>query len=200
VFDDLSCDEFGEPADRPHDVRGPYHHLVTPARTAMRIRIAGTKISIGHCSTNRSSTGRLPLGPRPIWTPALSVAARVHQVHPGWCRRRHRAGCTAGSGDVRQRVADMRFERRSSRGRGASPGDPGGVEHLTSGGAAVPPATSSHGAVESSIFTGDAWSGRGIVRPDPARGFAWICAVKARSGPWQRPSRASITSMGPARR
>ena len=31
-------------------------------------------------------------------------------------------GGTAGSGDIRQRVADARFERRSSGGRGASPG------------------------------------------------------------------------------
>ena len=65
-------------ADRSASRRS--HHLVTPARTATRIRTAGTKISNGHCSTNRSSTARLPLGPRPIWSPALSVAARDHPV------------------------------------------------------------------------------------------------------------------------
>ncbi len=60
-------------------------------------------------------------------------------------------GGTAGSGDVRQRVADARFERRSSGGRGCVAGAiMERAEHLTSGGAATPPAVvvTVHGWVE----------------------------------------------------
>ena len=50
-------------------------------------------------------------------------------------------GGIAGSGDVRQRVADARFERRSSGGRGRVAGSIlERAEHLTSGGAPTPPA------------------------------------------------------------
>ena len=50
-------------------------------------------------------------------------------------------GGTVGSGDVRQRVADARFERRSSGGRGARRwGDPGGGRAPHLGGAPTPPA------------------------------------------------------------
>ena len=123
-------------ADRSTSRRS--HHPVTPARTATRIRTAGTKISNGHCSTNRSSTGRLPLGPRPIWSPALSVAARDHPVvsTPSLCRVAPWGPVTSGS---------VSPTRDSSAGPQAAGGRVAGsilegAEHLTSGGAPTPPA------------------------------------------------------------
>ena len=53
------------------------HHRVTATSTTMRPRIAGKKISDGHCLMNTSSTGWPPFTPRPIWPPSFRWRPRL---------------------------------------------------------------------------------------------------------------------------
>ena len=53
------------------------HHRVTATSTTMRPRIAGKKISDGHCLMNTSSAGWPPFTPRPIWPPSFRWRSRL---------------------------------------------------------------------------------------------------------------------------
>ena len=88
-------------------------------------------------------------------------------------------GGTAGSGDVRQRVADAQFERRSSGGRGASPGrcwsgpkvpprKQGPLSVTTATGAGTWPMTKSSASTTSFSPVSAEASSRGVHRRRPA--------------------------------